>query len=115
MKAEGYAADGHRVAVAILYRAMKIESWVSVCRHIREVDEDFGTRIEPHISCWRKLADFSDRLPEASEEELYALLDLSELRAFLRYVAEAFENPELVTAAVELFEEHLEAQSGAAN
>ena len=105
----GYAAYAQRAAVSILYRAMKIETWVVFCRHIREHDEEFGDEVEPHISCWRKLAEFSDRVPEASEEDLYILLDLSEIRAFVRYVAESFENPDLFTAAAKWFEDSFDA------
>ena len=97
-----------KAAVGILYRAMKIESWVTFCRHIREHDEEFGAAVEPHISCWRKLAQFTDRLPEASEADLYALLELREIRAFGRYVADSFENPDLFEAAVEWFEDSFE-------
>ena len=39
---------------------------------------------------------------------MYALLELSEIRAFVRYVAESFENPDLFTAAVEWFEDSFE-------
>ncbi len=120
MSTEGYAGSVRRAVVAILYRAMKKESWVALCRQIRKLDEaiierdkGFDAHAKLYFSCWQKLADFSDRLPAASEDDLVALLELSEITAFLRYVTESFEVPELVAAALEWFDELVEADAGA--
>jgi len=104
------AATAFRVAVAVVYRALKIENWVRFCRLSREGELASDTGEEPYFLCWRKLADFSDRMPEATEEELRSLLEPSELRAFLRFYYDGAADMELVIAATELFEEFLDGE-----
>ena len=107
----GEADYGYRVAVGIVYRAMQIPSWLDFCRDIRALDEeaaDLRRKVlrreledeQPHIPCWRKLAAFSDQLPQASEADLCRLLEPGELWPFLAYVTDLFESPELGRAAV---------------
>ena len=104
------AGTAFRVAVAVLYRAMKQERWISFCRLSREGELASKAVEEPDFLCWRKLAEFTDRLPEATEEELRALLEPSEVRAFLRFYYDGAANMELVIAATQLFEECLDGE-----